>query len=123
MTASSEDGFSALHPALALIDDVLRAPNGVWWKVVDSKDGEVTTDAGVHLASMGVSPGLDSHAEAGHALPVPGCAGWRRVHWRLVEAARELRQAEAAWEAAWADAQAQQAIFAASFMGGEYVRE
>jgi len=122
MTASSE-GFNALHPAFVRIEDVLRAPNGVWWKVVGQDDAEVTA-SGVHLASMGVSPGLDSHTEAGHALPVPGCPGWRRVQWGLVEAARALRQAEAAWEAAWADAQAQQAIFAASCrMGGEYSRE
>jgi hypothetical protein len=118
-----EDGLSALHPAFARAYDVIRAPNGVWWQVVLKRDAEVTTPSGVHLAAVG-SSGLDEHVQAGHVFPIPGCPGWRRVQWGLVEAARALRQAEEAMAAAWADAHAHQHILEASFrMGGEYTRE
>ncbi len=119
-----EDGLSALLPAHVHTHDVLRAPNGVWWKVVGVADSEVTTASGVHLASMGDSPGLDLHTEAGHSFPVPGCPGWRRVQWGLVNAARYLAAAEEAMAAAWAAAHAHQRILEASIrMGGEYSRE
>jgi len=119
-----DDGLSALHPAFARDYDIIRAPNGVWWKVVVSRDAEVTTPSGVHLAAMGDSQGLEVDAEDGHSFPIPGCPGWRRVQWGLVEAARALRQAEEAMANAWADAHADQGILEASFrMGGEYTRE
>ena len=111
-----------LHPAFVREGDVIRAPDGTWWKVV-GEDAEVSTPSGVGLAEMG-SPALDLYADRGFAQVIPGAPGWFRVVWALVEADLDLRFAQVRMAQALADAEADLRILEASFrLGGEYVRE